>query len=259
MHFEACSRAAASLQEHSGQVVMGGGEVAHDSSLALTCNSFEAVVKGRERSYAQDQLSDPREAVLHFMIAAHPSPQEAHAIHDAMEKHLCCEIDSTFEQSFTGTHESRIEVLHRVPGTINPVKAKLVYVQSPVQGEKTTALTLAWKLEVEMQDNWYEAYMDAMSPSRIHTVIDWASDSPIPKPPTDAVEPSYRIWEWGINDPSEGKRTLVSEQYDKIASPLGWHAIPANKDPSFKGRSSSNEIRNFTTTWGNNVCWLLLY
>src|SRR5204863_7123996 len=42
----------------------------------------------------------------------------------------------------------------------------------------------------------------------------------------------------GINDPSEGGRDLVTDPYDIISSPSGWH---------------TQGIRNFTTTIGNNV------
>ncbi|KAF9510739.1 hypothetical protein BS47DRAFT_1347560 [Hydnum rufescens UP504] len=145
----------------------------------------------------------------------------------------------------TGSIQSQVEIIEDVPGAVNPVNAKLVYVQSPNFHE--TKLTLAWKFEVEMQDNWYEAYMDASHVSRIHTVIDWASDTPAPKPSPVPLEPSYRVWSWGINDPSEGKRSLVSE-YDKLASPVGWHSIPTGRGPLARGRLDSGLFLNSTTT-----------
>ena len=146
-----------------------------------------------------------------------------------------------------------MEKIEGLPGSVNPVPAKLVYVQSP--DAESTRLTLAWKLEVEMKDNWYEAYMDAMYPSHIHSVIDWASDAaiaPIPKTPEPEALPAYKVWSWGINDPTEGKRSLESG-YDKIASPIGWHSIPAGNDPLSTSVDDPSLLINYTTTWGNNV------
>ena len=114
------------------------------------------------------------------------------------------------------------------------------------------------KVEVEMKDNWYEAAIDAYEPSHIVSVVDWASDSsaaPIPEEPVlkGAV---YNVFAWGVNDPQEGSRSFQAENSDLLASPIGWHALPAGNDPSSQGRLHSLEnedIINYTTTWGNNV------
>jgi extracellular elastinolytic metalloproteinase len=122
-----------------------------------------------------------------------------------------------------------------------------------------------------MQDNWYEAVISSQAPHRILSVVDWASDSPVspehPAPPRHPVpEPSvpsepaqrppatYHVFEWGINDPSEGNLSFAKENFDTLASPLGWHVIPVANDPSLssdlkmKGKHS-----NHTITFGNNV------
>lgn len=186
------------------------------------------------------------------MIAAHPSAEDAQSISESFDSHVES-IDAYHVHDFT---ESRFPTLKldKVPGSINPVKAHLVYVQSPNLGE--TKLTLAWKFEVEMADNWYEAYMDATHLSNVHSVIDWASDAaiaPTPKKPEPAVEPKYNVWAWGLNDPTEGKRSLESG-YDALASPLGWHAIPAGNDPAAAKGRNPDAVVHSTTTWGNNVC-----
>jgi extracellular elastinolytic metalloproteinase len=105
-----------------------------------------------------------------------------------------------------------------------------------------------------MEDNWYEAAVSAASPHRIISVVDWASDAPIPEPtPTIAT---YNVFAWGVNDPEVGNRTVNKENYDGLASPVGWHALPFANDPSLRGMRFRKDIpfyRNTTTTWGNNV------
>ena len=64
-----------------------------------------------------------------------------------------------------------------------------------------------------MQDNWYEAAVAAEAPHRIISVVDWASDSPVPFAPVPK-EPqgaTYNVFAWGINDPSVGERSIQKE------------------------------------------------
>jgi extracellular elastinolytic metalloproteinase len=106
-----------------------------------------------------------------------------------------------------------------------------------------------------MRDNWYEASVSATAPHTIISVVDWASDSPIPKEPVTRVPATYNVFSWGINDPSEGNRTFEKENYDTLASPVGWHSLPYANDPQSDGlRSGKTEFwKNTTTTFGNNV------
>ena len=108
-----------------------------------------------------------------------------------------------------------------------------------------------------MQDNWYEAAVAAEAPHRIISVVDWASDSPVPFAPVPK-EPqgaTYNVFAWGINDPSVGERSIQKENFDSLASPVGWHALPYANDPqSLHLRvKDASQMRNTTTTWGNNV------
>jgi extracellular elastinolytic metalloproteinase len=110
-----------------------------------------------------------------------------------------------------------------------------------------------------MADNWYEASVSAHAPHRIISVVDWASDAPVPDEPADKKPASYKVFKWGINDPSEGERSIEYENFDSLASPVGWHALPHKKDPSSGFKSKNGEFwRNTTTTWGNNVSWYLI-
>jgi extracellular elastinolytic metalloproteinase len=112
------------------------------------------------------------------------------------------------------------------------------------------------QFEVEMQDNWYETAISVVPPYGIISVIDWASDSPLPDPEPPVEEPAtYNIFAWGVNDPSEASRSIAKENFDILASPVGWHSLPFANDPQSDFRRPLGEdfYRNTTTTWGNNV------
>jgi extracellular elastinolytic metalloproteinase len=197
-------------------------------------------------------VGDSKRALLQFMIAATPKENLSYDILDRYDDYLAG-MTSSFEAHLVGDHKSMVEHIDNVPDTVNPVKAKLAYVQVP-KGDKTV-LHLVWKFEVEMQDNWYEASVSASAPHRIISVVDWASDSPIP-PETPTKQPAtYNVFRWGVNDPSEDNRTVEKENYDVLASPAGWHAIPYANDPQFVNlKLNKKEFwRNTTTTYGNNV------
>lgn len=105
-----------------------------------------------------------------------------------------------------------------------------------------------------MRDNWYEAHVSVHEPHNIISVVDWASDAYVPHPKKSKA-PSYNVFAWGINDPSEGDRTVETPKVDSLASPAGWHALPKANDPQFVNArlTNKNEWHNSTTTWGNNV------
>ncbi|QRW09783.1 extracellular metalloproteinase MEP [Ceratobasidium sp. AG-Ba] len=178
-----------------------------------------------------------------------------------------------------------------LPGVLSPIDARLVYTQTHAPGSSHTQLNLAWRLEVRMEDNWYEAYVSAHDPSKIIAVGDWVKDGPMLRedgwpsalqakvfgqtalgpeqfpvkmdvPQTSNSQPvltpvpvgTYNVWKWGINDPVSGIRTLESPLYNKEASPLGWHSVLASRDPIISHPDpKSDDIVNYTTTVGNNV------
>ena len=238
----------------SGEQFVIGGHRSSPKPGHVNCNTMSTVDRARIMSFVKsdaspESLYEPQGALLHFMIAAHPSPEVAGSILDHFDEHTK-EMKLEYTNHLTGPNPHPSVEIQGVPGAVNPVKAELVYVQSPRLDE--TQLTLAWKFEIEMQDNWYEAYMDFSHPSYIHTVVDWASDAPTPKPEPGPV-PKYHVWRWGTNDPSEGGRSIEAG-FDKLASPLGWHSLPAENDPSLSSRKDKRGVlHNTTTTWGNNV------
>ena len=199
------------------------------------------------------KLEDPRHALLQFMIAA--TPQD-HMVQDILSKYddYINEMTSYMDSRFVGdgTH-TPVELIDNVPEAVNPVKTRLAYIQVP-DGD-STQLDLVWKFEVEMKDNWYEAAVSAHAPHKIISVVDWASDAYAPIPRKERGLATYNIFKWGINDPSEGDRTIETEYNDKLASPLGWHSLPIANDP-YSGDERfayGSSIRNTTVTWGNNV------
>ncbi len=97
-------------------------------------------------------------------------------------------------------------------GVINDVPARLMYTQV-TEG----APRLVWKLEVEMKDSWYEAYVDSTT-GELLRIVDWASDyswdtlaekrakahaqkggkqKPLPKPPKKLDPYTYQVFPWG--------------------------------------------------------------
>ncbi|KAH7881725.1 Fungalysin metallopeptidase-domain-containing protein [Phlebopus sp. FC_14] len=191
---------------------------------------------------------DPRAAALMFMIAATPSSELADDITANFDDYMS-NVTPSRSHPLQQTHGLEL-TLAGIPDTVNPVVAKLVYAQVPV--EDTVVLRLAWKLEVEMRDNWYEATVDAYQPSYILAVADWASDSPVLPYPSPADVATYNVFKFGINDPSEGERSLEKENIDWLASPLGWHSLPEGNMP-FKPTTNDFALVNYTSTAGNNV------
>jgi len=232
---------------HVQETIMGPIEHLYMSNCAHVNKPYEL---------PEEQLSSgggdhSKRALLQFMIAATPDDRVLQDILARYNEHLSNMI-SSFETHLVGDHSVMVEHIDNVPDTVNPVKAKIAYVQIP-KGDKTI-LKLVWKFEVEMKDNWYEASVSATPPHNIISVVDWASDSPIPKAPKARAPATYNVFVWGVNDPAEGNRTIEKEHYDALASPVGWHSLPYANDPQSDGLRFKTEFwRNTTTTFGNNV------
>ncbi|KAI9288249.1 Fungalysin metallopeptidase-domain-containing protein [Umbelopsis sp. AD052] len=116
--------------------------------------------------------------------------------------------------------------IHNVPFALAPVPARQAYVQLD-----DGTLQLVWDLQVEMEDNWFHGQVNAHDGSVV-ALMDWVSDAT-----------HYKVFPFGVNDPSEGSQELLTDPHDPISSPGGWHV-----QTSVKGRSLS-----FNETVGNNV------
>ena len=99
------------------------------------------------RGYAEeDDVADPRNALLQFMVAA--TPHDA-VVEEILDKHdqIRENMTSWFESHFIGDdYGILVEMIDNVPDTVSPVTAKPVYIQLP-DGDKTM-LTQAWRVSV---------------------------------------------------------------------------------------------------------------
>ncbi|KAG9120581.1 Fungalysin/Thermolysin Extracellular metalloproteinase 5, partial [Ceratobasidium sp. 392] len=218
---------------------------------------------------------DPRWAALYFMVAAHPDQDFVGDLVRRFDTHLARMVVA-YDQRFADAVTYSGALISDVPGAVSTIEARLVYIQTPNES-KGTELHLVWRMAVEMQDNWYEAYVSASEPTNIVSVIDWVSDS-LPshaggprnaletKPatsysPFESQSGSYHVWKWGVSDPSSGNRSVVKAWHDAIASPHGWHTISEDKNPPGGPSSLDKHVEaqgrtvylQFPSTWGNNV------
>ncbi|KAH8981252.1 extracellular elastinolytic metallo proteinase [Lactarius akahatsu] len=249
------------LQGHSvvvNQVTMSGVQLTDEPLERMrrlfrwNCDHLRTPHELVERGFGKtSDIFDPRSALLQFMIAATPNDAVVASILNNHDQ-IIAGMTSWFEPQLVGDDNAvRVEMINNVPDSVSPVKAKPVYIQLP-DGDKTM-LIQAWRFEVEMQDNWYEAVVSHQVPHRILSVVDWTSDSPVPSEPKQRQPATYHVFPFGINDPSEGGRTLAKENFDHLASPLGWHVIPASNDPLSSNLKKKGQYSNYTTTVGNNV------
>ncbi|KAG6372553.1 extracellular elastinolytic metallo proteinase [Boletus reticuloceps] len=121
---------------------------------------------------------DPRRPLLAFLASALPENHpEFSALGDRLEEHAS-NIIMTPENHLLGDHASLAMSLSNVPGAVSDVKARIVWVQVPT--EYGVKLELVHRFEVELEHSWYETTVTTTVPHRIVSVVDWASDSPMP-------------------------------------------------------------------------------
>ncbi|KAG9118359.1 Fungalysin/Thermolysin Extracellular metalloproteinase 5 [Ceratobasidium sp. 392] len=183
-----------------------------------------------------------------------------------------------------------VPVLARLFGICTDVSGHHSSAEDHLFGEKAVGLTILPLPHDYPSLSWD---ITALDPSKIIAVADWVKDAPAPNAdgwltaleekvfgqsvfgPQEAVRiissiissfsdkeeavaaspgGTYRVWKWGVNDPASGNRTLDVSPYDKTASPLGWHSVPARNDPvNLHPGMNADTIVNHTTTVGNNV------
>lgn len=179
---------------------------------------------------------DPKKALLHFL---HLAADNAYMLSD-LENQSFSYINAIKAIKATPGDDTEMHPythFENVPHTIAPVKGKPGYIQT------ASGVKFAWKFEVQMQQNWYEAAITAgdQSPFDVPFVVDWTVDYAASHEPTAVVGGTparYLVLPWGVNDPTEANRTLQYELGDVIASPAGWH---------------NSSIVNLNTTVGNNA------
>jgi extracellular elastinolytic metalloproteinase len=125
------------------EAFMGPIEHLYESNCAHTHKPYQFAVPDLISSGGG--IGDSKRALLQFMIAATPNDQVLQDILSRYDDHLE-RMTSSFEVSFVGDHQNMVEHIDNVPDAVNPVKAKLAYVQVP-KGEKTI-LNLVWKVRL---------------------------------------------------------------------------------------------------------------
>lgn len=118
--------------------------------------------------------------------------------------------------------------LKSTSGAVSEPEAKLVYVQ-----DSEGNLKLSWRIETDILSNWLLTYVDAESKD-VHAVVDYSADA------------TYQVYPWGINDPTEGDRQLISDPFDSRASEFGWHST---QHEFFKTTRGNNAVAQ--TNWEN--------
>lgn len=243
----------------------------HKESLCSesSSGSFKVEKKG--------EMLTPVEALLHLLPKLHSDIssleeldiEDFHSVpeHSLVPKAAPAEPPT---EHITGSGLSKAGIKSTVP-------ARLMYTQTSSNGPRAV-----WKLEVELKDNWYEAYVDVLSGELIR-IVDWAKDyswgsmkndsnddkmevkkdgkggkqKPLPAPPTKLKPYTYGVFPWGVNDPTVGNYTIVEKPWDEVASSIGWHEIPTSSNPwsstHFPGMSIKGNTTTFYTTAGNNV------
>lgn len=109
-----------------------------------------------------------------------------------------------------------------IKGANAPATVRAGYVQ--VNGQ----LEPVWDIEVDMDLHWWSARVSSIS-GEVLSVVDWVSDAN-----------TFNAYPIGVNDPSDGGRTIIQNPANALASPLGWN-------------SQGNNNGTFNTTIGNNV------
>jgi extracellular elastinolytic metalloproteinase len=120
-------------------------------------------------------------------------------------------------------------------GIKSSVPARLMFTQT-----SEGAPRMVWKMEVEMQDNWYEAYVDVLT-GELLRVVDWASDytwdtpkkaehrveakkggkqKPLPAPPTKYKPYTYQVFPWGKLSACLSESMLTHRR----ERPRGWQS-----------------------------------
>ncbi|KAI7897570.1 Fungalysin metallopeptidase-domain-containing protein [Cokeromyces recurvatus] len=182
------------------------------NGLQIVSSSFSQVVFQQEEQEDDDivyniispykRVIDPADAVLSLMAFVKSSLPDPTILN-----FLTPETFITLS-SFKGSHEEDTTVIQfeNVPFAESPVEVRQGYIQT-----ETGDLQLVWDVQYELQDNWYNAHVNAHDATLI-SLVDWVSSASY-----------YNIIPFGFNDPHESLQQLVKNPHDPWASPDGWH------------------------------------
>ncbi|KAH6609921.1 fungalysin metallopeptidase [Trichoderma cornu-damae] len=113
-------------------------------------------------------------------------------------------------------------MLRGTSGAVSDPEARLVYL-----AKEDGTLSLTWRVETDIMDNWLLTYVDATTNKEVHGVVDYVSDFA-----------TLEVFPWGLSDPTEGPREVLTDPWRLDASPFTWFG---------------DGTTNYTTTRGNNA------
>ncbi|KAI9046463.1 hypothetical protein LZ554_009212 [Drepanopeziza brunnea f. sp. 'monogermtubi'] len=91
-------------------------------------------------------------------------------------------------------------------GTVSEPKAKLVYFQ-----DADNNLTLSWRVETDITNNWLLTYVNAVNAQHILGVVDYVTDS------------QWNVYPWmDVADPDKGSRVTETDPQNAEASEFGF-------------------------------------
>ena len=131
----------------SEQIVMGSASKGFLHNLEHILKS-NCEMPNLPSGFDGEDVSDCRPALLKFMATATPDSRVASDILNHFSHHkdaMTVTPANYFTSPITGEHSVEFTV-DNVPDTVNPVKAKLAYIQVPSHGGKSTDLHLVWRV-----------------------------------------------------------------------------------------------------------------
>src|SRR5690554_554002 len=176
------------------------------------------------------------------------------SLSDAVTSQIQNEIPGV-RVSITSTETHKADLVINGENFEHKGKSELVYFMTAENG-----LKLAWSFDCLMPNggDWYNYYVDAVDGSllkrinwtltcevddmRTHQAHATFSSPDFSEMESGTVDGSgYRVFEFPIESPNHGARSLAFEPADPIASPFGWHD------------TDSVDGAEYTFTRGNNV------
>ncbi|KAG0696364.1 Fungalysin metallopeptidase-domain-containing protein [Suillus ampliporus] len=248
-HSEYCAKLHSA---RSGQLPLDGAELDHIHSS--NCASLPKLKSISTPSF-DDHVPSPQDApraLLTFLLAAAPSPALAEDIESRFDDHLASMTMARMSSLLP--HEADSLTITGAPGSIGEVKTSVVWVQVPSE-DGSVHLELVHRFEVEMENNWYEATVSASLPHRIVSVVDWASDSPMPLyPKDDQLPPLSSFVPAGSNSPSCSTSKKVGGRFRKGKAIADLRKIKAAKEAHHKSFNGP-AVPDLPTAWYNVFPW----
>ncbi|KAI8625894.1 extracellular elastinolytic metallo proteinase [Xylariaceae sp. FL1651] len=102
-------------------------------------------------------------------------------------------------------------------------------------------LVLTWRVETDLLDNWLLSYVDAATNEEVHGVVDWVAQA------------TFEVYPWGLNDPTEGSRVVLTDPWDLGSSAFTWLSDGTTKYDTTRGNNAAAQTNpSGGSSWQNN-------